>query len=853
MNERPSTDGRPALGKRWIMIILLAYTGTAIGMTWPLAARLTTHLPGHTTDTLVHYWNGWWVRQALSTGQSPFYTPYLFYPKGLSLVTHNFAWPNVAAWLILSPWAGGLAAYNLPFLANLALCGLAAFLLTHELTGDKRAAFLAGLIYQCWPFRLGQLDHPNLISTQWIPLFLLFLGRAARRGRWQDGLLAGTFFALTGYTRWQQLVPATIVGGIYLVWALLSRRIAWRRGVLALLLAGGIATVALAPPTLLLLRQQRTAPADLLVEGEQAAMQTDLLAYLTPSPSHPVLGSLTRPAYDQYYASRSEGRRFPAYVGTVTLILAILGLWCARRAGLPWAAMALTLFLLALGPVLRVNGQLYPAIPMPHRLTNRFPVMQLLRFPDRFNMFLALPVAVLAAYGSRTVLAFVRRHGKWASIVVSGLLGGVILFEYLVVPIPLQPPQSSSFYAQLATEPGDFAVLNLPINPQESKRYMSAQTAHHRPILQGKTARFPEGTYSYLNDNRWLRGLRQFNEMFPELTDVSRQLATLAADDVRYIILHKTQVDDERAVRWQRYLLTAPRFEDKQIAVYATTPRAGRDFALADELAPGIGTIHVITSTGCLNPGRVLEVDVGWGTTAAPSRDLDVELALVSHAGTVVQTEVFPLSPGWPTSEWPADAVAWGSYELKAHPSLPSGTYIVTLALVDSASGAIQGQPAIVGRVKVSHSLCTFDVPPDVVGTNALFGDDLRLIGYQLHRDGDRLSLTLHWRAERRMQTNYKIFVHVFEPATRVPVAQDDAMPRRETYPTVLWWPGEIVKDTIPISLKEAPTGIYGVAVGVYDPTTMNRLPVVSGSGQLQPDDRLVLTGETIHVERGAP
>jgi hypothetical protein len=847
MNERP------ALGKRWIVIILLAYTVTAVGMTWPLTARLTTALPGHTTDTLVHYWNGWWVRQALSTGQSPFYTPYLFHPRGLSLVYHNFAWVNVAAWLILSPWAGGPAAYNLAFLANLVLCGLSAFLLTHELTSDRRAAFLAGLIYQCWPFRLCQLDHPNLISTQWIPLFLLFLGRAVRRGRWQDGLLAGGFLSLIGYTRWQQLIPAAIVGSIYLVWILASRRIPWRRSVLPLLLAGGVAAVALSPPALFLTRHQGTTPADLLVEGEEATMQTDLLAYLTPSPSHPALGPLTQPAYDRYYADRSEGRRFSAYVGATTLILALLGTWSARRAGLPWAAMALTLFLLALGPILRVNGQLYPAIPMPYRLTNWLPVVRLLRFPDRFNMFMALPIAVLAGYGGRATLASARRHGRWACAGILCLLGGVTLLEYLVAPVPLQQPQSSSFYAQLATEPGSRAVLNLPINPQKSKLYMSAQVTHHHPILQGKTARFSEDAYAYLDDNRWLRGLRQFNHMLPELGDVSRQLAALAEDGVQYVILQKTQADDSQVARWQRTLLTTPHFEDEQIAVYTTTPRAGRDFALACELLPAIGIIHVVTSTGCLNPERVLEVDVGWGTSAAPGEELNVELALVTGEGITAQARAFPLSPDWPTSEWPADTVVWGYYELRASPSLPTGEYTVALALVDPVTGATQGQPADVGRVTVSHSPCTYDVLPGTVGANALFGDDLRLVSYQLHHDRDQLSVTLHWRAERRMQTNYKIFVHVFEPTTSVPVAQDDAMPRRETYPTTLWWPGEAVEDLVPISLEEAPAGRYGVAVGVYDPTTMERLPVVDGSGQLQVDGRFVLPGETIYVGGDAP
>lgn len=845
---------RIVLYKRWTNLgVLLAYVGVAVGITWPLTTQITTYLPGHTTDTLVHYWNGWWVQRALTTGQLPFYTSYLFHPRGLSLVYHNFAWLNIIPWLILEPWGGGFATYNLSLLVNLALCGFAVFLLTRDLTGDGRAAFLAGLIYQCWPFRLSQLDHPNLISTQWIPLFLLFLIRAVRRGRWQDGALAGVFLALTGYTRWQLLIPAAIAGGIYLICTLPGQWASRRRWAPALLLAGVVAALALAPPVLLLAGQQRTTPADLLIQGEEDTKQTDLLAYLTPGGSHPVVGTFTQPAYDRYYANRSGGSRFYAYIGVTALALALLGMWKARRICLSWVVMALTLLLLALGPILRINGRLYPAMPMPYRLAARSFVVRLLRFPDRFNMFLALPVAVLAAYGVTQILALVRRRGRWPTVVVSCLLGGVILFEYAGLPVPLQQPQTSPFYVRLAAEPGDFAVFNLPIDPQKSKLYMFAQTVHHHPILQGKTARFPEGTFAYLDGHPWLRSLRQSGEMDPKLTDVSRQLASLAEDDVRYIILHKTQVGADRLARWQHYLLITPRFEDEHIVVYATAPLAGQDFTLIDDLAPGIGLIRVITSTGCLNPGGVLEVDVGWGTTAAPGRDWQVALALVSGRDTISQAEVFPLSPAWPTREWPANGVAWGYYTLHTDPSLPTGAYTVTLALVDPATGAMQGQPTAVGQVTVSQSPCLFPIPPDAVRVNALFGDDLRLLGYQLRHDTDRLTVTLHWRSERRMQTDYKIFVHVFDPATATPVAQDDAMPHRWAYPTTFWEPGETVEDVIPISLKGAPAGIYGVAVGVYDPATLERLPVINEIGQPQSDSRLVLPGETVKVEEHGP
>jgi hypothetical protein len=136
---------------------------------------------------------------------------------------------------------------------------------------------------------------------------------------------------------------------------------------------------------------------------------------------------------------------------------------------------------------------------------------------------------------------------------------------------------------------------------------------------------------------------------------------------------------------------------------------------------------------------------------------------------------------------------------------------------------------------------------------NAVFGDQLRLLGYQLRRDGDHLRLVLDWRAERRMDIDYTIFVHVFDPATATPVAQDDSMPHRGALPTRLWGSGEVVRDVIPVFLDAVPDGDYGVAVGVYDATTMERLPVVEPTGHPQPDGRLVLAGETISVVGHGP
>jgi hypothetical protein len=214
-------------------------------------------------------------------------------------------------------------------------------------------------------------------------------------------------------------------------------------------------------------------------------------------------------------------------------------------------------------------------------------------------------------------------------------------------------------------------------------------------------------------------------------------------------------------------------------------------------------------------------------------------LALVTKGGTAALEQTFPPCDGWPTGEWPANAVAHGSYQLDTL-SLPEDDYEVVLALVQS-TGIVRGRATTVGRVAVREHDCDLPLPPEAVPVNALFGDELRLLGYQTLHDGDQLTLTLHWRADRLMENDYKIFVHVVDSTTELRVAQDDSKPLRWGYPTPLWNAGEVVVDAIPLSLKDAPPGTYQLIVGVYDSDTKDRLPAIDGSGRLSPDAQIIL------------
>ena len=108
--------------------------------------------------------------------------------------------------------------------------------------------------------------------------------------------------------------------------------------------------------------------------------------------------------------------------------------------------------------------------------------------------------------------------------------------------------------------------------------------------------------------------------------------------------------------------------------IYHSVPHAGADFAI-DEFVPGLGLVEAQASASCLAPGRMLGVAAGWGSSAPVGRDLDVVVALQDEDGRVHHSQQFPLSPAWPTGQWPADALAWAFYTLRLPASIAEGEY----------------------------------------------------------------------------------------------------------------------------------------------------------------------------------
>lgn len=330
---------------------------------------------------LRHFFGAAWAR-----GAFPLWAPgvYLGFPifaegQGGPLYPPNWLFALLPAW----------RAYGLLFVAHLAIAAIGTFaFLRHHV--ERPAAFIGGALYGLTGYLAVHHMHLNMVQAAALtPVVLAAFERMVANGR--PANLAWTaltlgLMALVGHPQ------TTIQGGATLAgWAVFriagmpgtARTSAIRAGLLSVLLGATLYAIHL-PPALELARDSVRAVG--LRTAEQMAQHLTaqaLAAAVVPSAfgtagmgtSWLNPGGMPRPMLD-------------LFLGVGTPVLALLAL--RSRTRLAWASAVLGTFFLvfAFGPL---------AVGVPE--TYRLPILDGLRFPDRFNLQVALFAALAAAAG----------------------------------------------------------------------------------------------------------------------------------------------------------------------------------------------------------------------------------------------------------------------------------------------------------------------------------------------------------------------------------------------------------------------------------------------------------------------
>jgi hypothetical protein len=110
--------------------------------------------------------------------------------------------------------------------------------------------------------------------------------------------------------------------------------------------------------------------------------------------------------------------------------------------------------------------------------------------------------------------------------------------------------------------------------------------------------------------------------------------------------------------------------------------------------------------------------------------------------------------------------------------------------------------------------------------------DGIELTGIRLTSQplapGAMLPVHFAWRTAQPIIRDLTVFVHLIDSQGEI-VAQQDRSPFYGRWPTPVWQPGEVLRDTFELALSDSlPPGRYGLRFGFYDQT--GRLMLADGS-----------------------
>jgi len=554
-----------------LLAICIGYLILSLVLTYPVSWELDSVLPGDHEDTYFHLWNYWWFHQALMVEDlDPMFCPYVLYPTGCELTLHSYSLTNALPAAVMSEWVGVVVSYNLLTILGFFLAALGMYFLAWEITGSVWGSFWAGFIFSFSPYHYQHLSRPDSAGIQWLPLAVLYLLRLWRRPRWLDSFGFAVFFLLASYSSWYYMVTLTLITCVIGITFLIGdhRRVLNRRSIVLFIISVALITILLAPaliPMIVLRQQGEFGATSLLIH---TLISADPVALLTPSFYHPAWRWLQNGIYQHFTGTEKN-----AYLGWVATAVALYGvLGTPRRTRFLWIGVGGFFLLLAFGPVLhwagRYTWELGPVkyIPMPYLLLYKiFPPAQVTRAPIRFLVVVYMVLALFVAFALRRLQ---RRP------VLVGIIGILLVIDYLAIPYPVLPTEVPAFYHELATEPGEFAVLEVPVTDYPSSLQLY-QTVHGRAIPMGAITHIPPWRFEFLGSFPVVRELVNpgliTSERTAELAGLGRM--HLRGAGFRYLIFHPDMIKPE-AVRIKMQVFIdavigqAPVYQDGEILVY---------------------------------------------------------------------------------------------------------------------------------------------------------------------------------------------------------------------------------------------------------------------------------------------
>lgn len=265
--------------------------------------------------------------------------------------------------------------------------------------------------------------------------------------------------------------------------------------------------------------------------------------------------------------------------------------------------------------------------------------------------------------------------------------------------------------------------------------------------------------------------------------------------------------------------------------------------------APFANSLNLVGyQSSTLKPGHPLWLTYYWQPAHEIERDVElfVQLFDQNREAVIANTHIWPLRGVFRVRAWQPGQIMPLSHSLSVPDNLGFGPYQLQIGLLDLLSR--ERIPLESGRDLLLLETFKIPLPPDnrlpETTADINFGDIIRLEGYTLSADSDRLKIILFWKAIGSPLVDYTSFVHIVDSNDNI-IAQTDVQPLDGQYPTSIWSPNEVIVDER--VFVDLPKGEHQVLVGWYRHVGegWERLPTVA-HGLAQPDNRAVLDTVTL-------
>lgn len=353
---------------------------------------------GYTTDPIQFIWFLNWWPFAIAHHLNPFICKYVWFPQGF-----NFTWATSVPLLSLlfwpvTAWGGPVLSYNILTLMAPMLAAWTAYLLCRELTGDWRAAFIAGYLFGFSAPELNELvAELNLDMIFLVPLAVLLCVRRVRGRIGRKSFIAAIGCVLLAQLGISTEVLATLclfgalVWGVFLAMAPAEDRPGFWMLAVDMTLAAPLVILCAAPFLRYLVLGYSDTPK---VINSPVFGSADIVQFIMPSlPARfgwPMLQALAH-GFSGFAPGLSASFGIP-----LVLIMAWYFTSQISRTYVKALLIVTGLFVIfSLGPCLHWNGRL-TNILLPWNMFLQLPLIRSV-LPGRFTIYISLCASVAAA------------------------------------------------------------------------------------------------------------------------------------------------------------------------------------------------------------------------------------------------------------------------------------------------------------------------------------------------------------------------------------------------------------------------------------------------------------------------